>query len=248
MIQNTGFAMSATSGPYRNEQLYLQANDAQNKYLLAHAANELINIVSMMNGSLKYIESTHPEVRCYKYWLDVCNDSARIQEILHNLIGYQQSSQPTLERTDLQKLLRGSYLACMPLTEGTQKTLTFTSRTNGPCLLLDAVKIREALINLIKNSLEAIPSDGWVHILLNKDSTRAVIQIQDNGCGIAPEHLLTIFDPFVSYRPGGIGLGLSIVKRVLDAHQGSISVSSRPGQGTTVTISLPLNSRRNEPD
>ncbi len=214
----------------------------QQTQLLNHTTNQLSNILSMMSGSLKYIETTHPEVRCYKYWLDVCNDAARMQEIVQNLTGYNQSTSLTLERTDLQKLLRGSCLACMPLTEGTQKSLTFTSRTNGPCLFLDSCKMRDVFINLIKNALEAIDDTGWVHITLTKDSSKVIIQIQDNGCGIAPEHLLTIFDPFVSYRDGGTGLGLSIVKRTLDAHQGSISVSSLVGHGTTVTISFPLRS------
>ncbi len=211
----------------------------QQTQLLSHATNQLSNIISMMSGSLKYIETTHPEVRCYKYWFDVCNDAAHLQEIIQNLTGYNQSNNLTLERTDLQKLLRGSCLACMPLTEGTRKSLTFTSRTNGPCLLLDPRKMRDVFINLIKNALEAVDDDGWVHITLTKDSSKIIVQIQDNGCGIAPEHLLTIFTPFVSYRDGGIGLGLSIVKRILDAHNSSISVSSSLYHGTTVTLTFP---------
>lgn len=211
----------------------------QQTYLLDHATHQLSNILTMMSGSLKYIETTHPEVRCYKYWFDVCNDTVHMQEIIRSLTGYNQSTNLILERTDLQKLLRGSCLACMPLTEGTQKKLTFTSRTNGPCLMLDSCKIREVFINLIKNALEAIQDDGWVHITLFRSSSKAIIQIQDNGCGIAPEHLMTIFEPFISYKDGGTGLGLSIVKRILDAHQTSISISSLPKNGTTVTLSFP---------
>lgn len=206
--------------------------------ILNHAANQLSNILSMMSGSLKYIETTHPEVRCYKYWFDICSDAAHMQEIIHNLTGYSQSDTLILERTDLQKLLRGSCLSCMPLTEGTQKKLTFTSRTNGPCLMLDSCKIREVFINLIKNALEAIKDDGWVHVTLSRDSSKAIIQIEDNGCGIAPEQLLTIFNPFVSYKQGGTGLGLSIVKRILDAHHAGISVSSSLYSGTTFTLSF----------
>ena len=220
---------------------FTPANVTSNKLLLTHAVNELTNVASMMNGSLKYIESSHPEVRCYKYWTDICSDSFRIQEILRSLTDYQQSGQPELTRTDLQKLLRNSCLACMPMTEGTEKTLTFTSRTNGPCLMLDAMQMRAAFINLIKNALEAISENGWVHIVLNKDSSKAIIQIQDNGCGIAPEALLKIFEPFVTGHPGSVGLGLAITKRILDAHKGSISISSLPDRGTTVTIALPLN-------
>ncbi len=207
--------------------------------LLHLAANQMITIVRLMNGSLHHIETSHPEVRCYQYWLDVCNDSARLQQILRGLIGYETGGRPSLKRTDLQKLLRGAYLSCLPLTEGTGKSLTFTSTTNGPCLYLDAEDIRTAVINLIQNALEAVGSDGTVQLRLSADRTRAIIQVQDNGCGITPEHLLTIFQPFVSYRTDGIGLGLTIARRIFDTHHGSISVSSCPGQGTTVTVTLP---------
>lgn len=229
----------------QQENFSLQTNDSQQVSLsqpvLTHAANELSNIVSIMNGSLKYIEMMHPEVRCYKYWLDVCADALRMKDILNSLIGYHQSMSLSCKRTDLQKLLRGVYLSCLPLTEGTQKTLTFTSDTNGPCFLMDPYKMRDVFINLIKNAIEATDNSGKIQILLSKDSKRAIVQIKDNGCGISAEHLLTIFDPFVAYQPGGTGLGLSIARRVIDAHHGSIIVTSAPGKGSTFTISLPLN-------
>ncbi len=106
--------------------------------------------------------------------------------------------------------------------------------------MINPSKMREVFINLIKNAVESLPPKGTVKISLTASSQRAIVQIADNGCGMSTEQLLHAFDPFISYRKDGVGLGLFVVRRILDAHGGSISISSLPGSGTTVTVSLPL--------
>ena len=67
-----------------------------------------------------------------------------------------------------------------------------------------------------------------------------VLTVSDNGCGIAPEDLDTLFEPFVTHKPGGTGLGLAIVRRVIRAHNGEIRVFSEPGKGSTFSVFLPV--------
>ena len=71
---------------------------------------------------------------------------------------------------------------------------------------------------------------------------RIRVEIADNGCGIAPEHLTKVFEPFFTTKPKGTGLGMAVTYRIIRNHQGEIQVSSQPGEGTRLTIEIPLHS------
>lgn len=104
---------------------------------------------------------------------------------------------------------------------------------------LDSPKMMEALLNLIVNALDAISDNGSVQIILTKSNEQFVVSIIDDGCGIAPKQLLTIFHPFTTTKPDGTGLGLPVAKRIIEGHGGHIRVSSAPNQGATFTFLLP---------
>ena len=97
----------------------------------------------------------------------------------------------------------------------------------------------EALLNLIVNALDAVSDYGIVQIILTKSNEEFVVSIIDDGCGIAPKQLLTIFHPFTTTKPDGTGLGLPVAKRIIEGHGGHIRVSSAPNQGATFTFLLP---------
>lgn len=97
----------------------------------------------------------------------------------------------------------------------------------------------EALLNLIVNALDAVSDNGSVQIILTKSNEQFVVSIIDDGCGIAPKQLLTIFHPFTTTKPDGTGLGLPVAKRIIEGHGGHIRVSSAPNQGATFTFLLP---------
>jgi signal transduction histidine kinase len=106
----------------------------------------------------------------------------------------------------------------------------------------DGQRLRQVFSNVMKNALEAIDprrSDGRVIINLFPEEDRAVVEVIDNGAGIAPEDREKIFLPFFTTKPSGTGLGMAIVKKIVDLHGGDISVESAPGRGTRVRISLP---------
>ena len=100
-------------------------------------------------------------------------------------------------------------------------------------------------MNLLVNAAQAISGVGEVSIKTKLAGDVVVICVGDTGCGIAPEHLKHIFDPFFTTKPvgEGTGLGLSISYGIIERHGGAISVESVQGQGTTFTITLPVNAR-----
>ena len=108
-----------------------------------------------------------------------------------------------------------------------------------PPLSLDSEQITQALENLIQNAIEAIPDGGTLNIstqLVNEEKIR--IKIQDTGIGMSPETLAQIFAPYYTTKDTGTGLGMAIVQRIINDHDGEIFVESEEGIGTTVSIEL----------
>ena len=113
------------------------------------------------------------------------------------------------------------------------------SGQTGMWVKMDPDHFRQVLWNLLLNAVESIEGEGRIDIRVESSrSDYVLIRIADNGCGIAPEHLNHIFDPFFTSKPDGTGLGLSIVHTILESHDGWLEVESSSGQGTTFTIKL----------
>jgi len=106
-----------------------------------------------------------------------------------------------------------------------------------PTVAVDADKIKQALLNLLKNAAEAMPRGGKITIKACPTDDGIVIDITDTGSGIPLD--IDAFEPFVTTKKEGTGIGLVIVRQVLSAHGGNISYRSRPGEGTTFRIELP---------
>ena len=123
----------------------------------------------------------------------------------------------------------------------TSANLDNTLRVNGR-----ASELRQVFINLIENAIRYTSAGGQLRVSMTQDATEVLVHVEDTGIGIAPEHLLRIFERFYrvdaarSRETGGTGLGLSIVKHIVQAHQGRIDVNSELGKGTVFTVRLPL--------
>jgi two-component system sensor histidine kinase HydH len=102
-------------------------------------------------------------------------------------------------------------------------------------------QIKQALLNLVLNALQAMPGGGILEVTSRNLAQEVHITIRDNGPGIAMEDRERIFNPFVTSREGGTGLGLAITQRIVQGHDGHIQLESAPGQGASFTICLPLN-------
>jgi two-component system sensor histidine kinase VicK len=114
-----------------------------------------------------------------------------------------------------------------------------------PMILGDRDRIEQVILNVIGNAVKYTPEGGRIRIKGSSENRRAVLSISDNGIGIPEEDLPRVFERFYrvdkarSRDLGGTGLGLSIAKQIIEAHDGTIAIDSRYGEGTTVTITLP---------
>jgi signal transduction histidine kinase len=114
--------------------------------------------------------------------------------------------------------------------------------TNLETGMLDENQIQQVLVNLLLNAAHAIDQKGSIEIRtrMASDNAHAIIDVADTGCGVPPEHLNKIFEPFFSTKKNGSGLGLAVSYGIVRNHGGELTVESRPDKGACFTIKLPL--------
>ncbi|HTV48825.1 MAG TPA: ATP-binding protein [Phycisphaerae bacterium] len=109
-----------------------------------------------------------------------------------------------------------------------------------PVCVLDANLFKQALLNLMLNAIQAMPSGGELIIRTHVDQDRAFVDVSDTGVGITPEIMPRIFEAYFTTKKGGTGLGLATTRRIVEEHRGHIAVTSEPGKGTNFRMELPM--------
>jgi len=109
-----------------------------------------------------------------------------------------------------------------------------------PLVSLDPLLLKQALMNLLKNAVEASPEGESIEMEIYSRPRRLLIEVRDHGCSFPPGKRQEIFQPFFTTKSGGTGLGLAIVQKIVQAHQGEIEVLENGGKGSIFRISLPL--------
>ena len=147
---------------------------------------------------------------------------------------------------DLCDLVRAAIDLARPLADGKDVAISFDPRAAPVMLEVDARRVMQVVTNLVTNAVKFSPPRGVVRIELRERADGVEIDVSDNGIGIAPELVAGLFQRYVR-APGsggtpGTGLGLLIVREVVEAHGGHVSVKSEPGHGSTFTVSLPRRS------
>jgi signal transduction histidine kinase len=171
-------------------------------------------------------------------------ETERIEALIQELLTYAGGGSPQLVATDLCRLLRETEKRLRPLIEAKGIALFMEVPAEAVTLALDSVQIEKMVINLSMNAIQSLDGAGSVKIELHPTAERnssVRLEIADNGPGIAPEQLSRIFDPFYTTKERGIGLGLSVVQRIVEDHEGQIQVISEVGRGTRFLVDLPRN-------
>jgi signal transduction histidine kinase len=118
--------------------------------------------------------------------------------------------------------------------------LSTVSAPDVPAITCDPEQIKQVLLNLTINSVQAMPDGGEIVLSTRVDGGRVVIDVKDQGPGIGAEHLDRIFDPFFTTKDTGTGLGLSVAHQIASQHGGILNVTNNSERGTTFSLSLPV--------
>jgi two-component system, sporulation sensor kinase E len=163
-------------------------------------------------------------------------DIEHSNRIISDLLEYSREIKLELTATNPKSIVR-SALSLVEVPNNI-RVLDFTN--DEPKITVDAEKIKRVFINIIKNAIEAMPDGGSLRIKSRKSDSSLEITITDTGVGMSKDVLEKIWTPFFTTKAKGMGLGLSICKRIVEAHNGNISVESEVGNGTSFTITVPV--------
>ena len=164
----------------------------------------------------------------------------RLEKFLADMSTFTRGAPPQKTVGDLMPLIRE--VAELMDSGFKERGVAFHLHTPDwiPPFAFDAGQIRQVLINLFKNALEAMPEGGNLTVRAEVQDGYLLLKITDTGHGIPPEQLHNLFTPFFTTKPGGTGLGLTICRGLISQHQGEISIDSAVDRGTTCTIRLPM--------
>lgn len=164
----------------------------------------------------------------------------RLRDITEEYLVYARLPSPKFEHENLIDILQN--MVDFHVGEWTQREVKVSLELpdDGLPVEVDPNQIRQALLNLVRNAVEASPDGESVRVRAEADDATATVRIIDRGGGIAPDDRRHIFEPFYTTKSSGTGLGLAMTQQIIEEHAGTIEVESDPGEGTTFTIRLPL--------
>jgi signal transduction histidine kinase len=160
----------------------------------------------------------------------------RLSALLRDFRNFARPQFVSLQPTDLNKLIR-EVVALATLSFRTEGGVVRLDLQELPLMMLDGLKIKQAMLNLCKNAVEAMPHGGTLTVRSYPLGNAVIVEVGDTGSGIPAE--IDVFGLFKTTKPNGTGLGLPIVCQIVSAHHGGVSYESKPGLGTTFTMRLP---------
>ena len=216
---------------------------------IAHELNNPLGSVSLRVESL--LEETPPEDAQYKDLQIIEQEVERMSGLVANLLQFVRRSHPQISTLDLREEIDNTLRLIDYHLRNRQIAVVREFEARVPMIHADRQQLRQLFLNLITNASDAMPQGGTLTIRLgvsNAKSTRNInLEIADEGCGISPEDMPKLMEPFYTTKPEGkgTGLGLPICRRIVQEHNGSIDILSEVDKGTTVRITLPANGRGN---
>lgn len=170
----------------------------------------------------------------------IIDSASQMEEIVTNVLNFARPIQLNTKEEDIRRVVEQAAAWCQNKAEAAKVNMSNELPADPILVSVDPLNLQRALTNLISNAIEASREGQKVSLSLKTEKEKILILIRDQGAGMDQETLENVFIPFYSKKPQGTGLGMAIVKKVVEAHDGKILIHSQPGRGTEVRIELPL--------
>jgi PAS domain S-box-containing protein len=209
--------------------------------MVAHISHEIKNPLATIGGFAAHLER-QPELpeKTRRHLTLIHQEVQRLEKFLTDLSTFTKGAPLQKAVGDILALIRevAELMDSAFKERGVSFHLEALDRI--PPFAFDAGQMRQVLLNLFKNALEAMPQGGKLSVRAAVQSETLLLQITDTGCGITPEQLRNLFTPFYTTKEGGTGLGLTISRGLIAQHHGDLNIESEVNRGTTCSIRLPL--------
>ena len=209
--------------------------------LAAGIAHEIGNPLNALALSLQLVKRDPTDTEAIDTGLAQLK---RLDGIIRDFLSAIRPRKPNLMPGSVADPLKDCLAMMKPQFEERRISVTLDIPAALPNVALDAEQMEQVFFNLLKNALEAMADGGTIAITLGSDDRDVILSIRDNGSGMDTEQLANLFEPYRTTKEKGTGLGLMISKRIVTEHGGTIAAESKPGEGTTFTLTLPRLERR----
>ena len=220
-------------------RIKLKENFAALGEMSAGIAHEFKNSLATIVGYAQMSTTESDVETLHTYAREVHKESQALSRMVTDFLNFARPVTATINDVDLVALLQSTIADARNLRPGNYE-MQFQA-SSAPVVPCDPTLIRQSFLNLLINAVEALDADGKISVSVSsvKPGNGVKIEIQDNGRGIPPEVMPKIFLPFYTTKAHGTGLGLSLVQKIVLAHNGRIEVHRAAGSGTRFTVTLP---------
>jgi len=212
--------------------------------LAASIAHEIRNPLAAMRGSIQMLRSEmEGDTEQAQLMEIILRESDRLNKIVADYLNYARPRPAELKNVDISAIVAETFKLLKNSSELGADHLLKEDLPNRPAIVSgDPEQLKQVCWNIARNALKSMPDGGTFSVSLTEvEGNRLRLSFGDTGCGMTPEQVERLFEPFTS-TTGGTGLGLSIVYQIIRDHSGTINVRSLQGEGTTITIEFPLTS------
>ncbi len=210
--------------------------------IVSSISHEIRNPLALISSSLQLVETRHPNVKDFYGWKQAMEDIDFMRQLLDELSLFNNGSTVRPGVFSIEQLLKNIAISFAISVNEQDASIEFSSKipTDLGEFIGDRLKLEQVVLNLLRNAKDAIGESGSISLSAARHADALHITVKDTGCGIPEDRLESIFEPFRTYKPEGTGLGLALSRQIITAHNGTISVESKEGEGSTFSIVLPI--------
>ncbi len=225
------------------EQLRQSETMAEIGSIVAGVAHEVRNPLFSISATLDAFESRFGRTEGFERYLSVLRgEIVRLTTLMRDLLDFGRPSRPDFTECRMEEVVEAAVSACAPLARRKSVEIAWPRETAAFPVLADRARVTQVLQNLIENAVHFSPQGGRVEVALGTagDGEERWVEcaVRDSGPGFDPADLPRLFEPFFTRRRGGIGLGLSIVKRIVYDHGGEVAAENHESGGAVVKVRL----------
>jgi len=208
--------------------------------MAAGVAHEIRNPLGSIKMSLQLLREDLRRSESEEAVAHIRDAVGSMEVIVNELLDYTREFTLQVDEYDIGKIVRSAVFGMEEELKARGVTVDIADGGLQPTAVVDGVRIKQVVSNILKNAVEAVPADdGRVKIRVEGGDGIVRLSVTDNGTGMGPDEREKIFQPFFTTKAQGVGLGMSIVKRLIEMHGGEVRVDSEAGRGTMVSVTLP---------